>query len=126
MLHELVFLGCHLQFATYPYSCKILQPYVVATVRIHSDAIFSSISASQMKTFIKNQCSSTNSVFYKQLSVRTHQTDTCETALAGLRCYMNRSQMLHERLRNKQCLQGSGRSLSCLQAMKIVDHHACC
>ena len=46
MLHELVFLGCHLQltsypytFASYSYSCKILQPYVAATVRMHSDAV---------------------------------------------------------------------------------------
>ena len=43
MLHELVFLGCHLQFASYPYmsasysySCEILQPYVGATVPIFS------------------------------------------------------------------------------------------
>ena len=62
MLHELVFLECHSQFASYPYtfasyadSCKILQPCVVATVRMHSDAIYSSIGASRMKTFIKNQ-----------------------------------------------------------------------
>ena len=62
MLHELVFLGCHSQFTSYPYtfasylhSCKILQPYVAATVRMHSHAIFSSIGASRMKTFIKNQ-----------------------------------------------------------------------
>ena len=62
MLHELVFLGCHSQFASYPYTfashshiCNILQQYVVVTVRMHSDAIFSSIGASRMKTFIKNQ-----------------------------------------------------------------------
>ena len=61
-LHELVFLGRHSQFASYPYtfasyshSCRILQPCVLATVRIHSDAIFSSIGASRMKTLIKNQ-----------------------------------------------------------------------
>ena len=53
MLHELVFLGCHTQFASYPYtfasylhSCKILQPCVVAMVRMHSNAPFSSIGAS--------------------------------------------------------------------------------
>ena len=49
MLDELVgvFLGYHLQFASYPYtftsyshSCKILQPYVAATVQMHSGAIF--------------------------------------------------------------------------------------
>ena len=46
MLHELVFLGCHSQFASYPYtfalhsySCKILQPYVAATIGTHSDAL---------------------------------------------------------------------------------------
>ena len=42
-------------FASYSHSCKILQPCVVATVRMHSNAIFSSISVSRMKTFIKNQ-----------------------------------------------------------------------
>ena len=36
VLHELVFLGCHLQFAACSYGCKILQPYVVATVPMHS------------------------------------------------------------------------------------------
>ena len=67
MLHKLVFLGCHLQFALYRYmfalylhSCKILQN-VAAMVQMHSDAIFFSIDASQMKTFTKNQCSPTNS-----------------------------------------------------------------
>ena len=71
MMYELV---CHSQFASYPYtfasypytfasylhSCKILEPCVVATVRMHSNAIFSSIGASRtrgsrMKKFIKNQ-----------------------------------------------------------------------
>ena len=87
MLHELVLLWYHSQFASYPYlfvsdsySCKILQPYVVATVREHSDAVFSSIGGCLMKTFTKNQCSSTNSILCKQLPVRTHQTDTCELA----------------------------------------------
>ena len=62
MLHELEFLGCQLQVASYPYtfasyshSCKILQPYVAATLRMHSEAIFFSIGASRLKTFIKNQ-----------------------------------------------------------------------
>ena len=62
MLHELVLLGCHSQFVSYPYTfalyshcCKSLQPYVAATVRMHSDAIFSSIGASRMKTLIKNK-----------------------------------------------------------------------
>ena len=60
MLHELVFLGCHSQFASYPYtfasysySCKILQPYVVATVRMHSDAVSSSTNTLLMKPVIK-------------------------------------------------------------------------
>ena len=65
MLYELVFLEC--QFASYRYTsvryshtCTILQPYVVGTVRMHSDAIFFSVGAPRMKTFIKSQCSSTN------------------------------------------------------------------
>ena len=55
---------------------------------MHSDAIFSSIGDSQMKKVIKNQFSSTNSVFYKQLSVQTHQTDTCESELTCYSCQM--------------------------------------
>ena len=61
MLYELVFLGCHSQFASYSYSWEILEPYVAATVQMHSDAIVFCIGVSQMKTFIKNQSSSTNS-----------------------------------------------------------------
>ena len=57
MLHGQLFLGCHSQFASYPYtfasysySCKILQPYVAATVRpMHSDAVLSSTGALLMK-----------------------------------------------------------------------------
>ena len=52
MLYELVFLGYHTQFALYKcsfalysYSCKMLQPYVAATVHMHSDAVFSSVGA---------------------------------------------------------------------------------
>ena len=61
LLHELVFLGYHSQFTSYPYSftsysysCKILQPYVGATVRVHSGTVIPSIGASRMKKFIKN------------------------------------------------------------------------
>ena len=61
MLHELVFLGCHSQFASYPYTlasysygCKILQPYVPATERMHSDAVLSSTGALLMKTVMKS------------------------------------------------------------------------
>ena len=60
-LHELIFLGCHSQFTSYPhtfalysYSCKILQPYVAVTVRMHSDAVSSSTDALLMKTVIEN------------------------------------------------------------------------
>ena len=52
MLNKLVLLGYHSQFVSYPYtfssyshSSKILQPYVAATVRMYSDAIFFSIRA---------------------------------------------------------------------------------
>ena len=51
-----VFLGCHLEFGWHTYmfashlhSCKILQLYIVASIWMHSDAIFSFIIASQMK-----------------------------------------------------------------------------
>ena len=57
MLHELIFLGCHSQFASYPYtfasyshSCEILQPYVAPTVRMHFDAVVSSAGTLSMKT----------------------------------------------------------------------------
>ena len=91
MLNELVFLGCHSQFASYQYvfasysySCKILQPNVAATARMHSDAFFclcrcfsnetSKISAPQQIV-----------VLYKQLSVRTDQMDTCESVLSTIK-----------------------------------------
>ena len=61
MLCELVFLWCHSQFASYPYtfasysySCKILQPYVAATVRMHCDVVLSSTGALLVKTVIEN------------------------------------------------------------------------
>ena len=63
MFHELVFLGYNSQFAFYSYSWRILQPYVAATVRKSCDAIFSSIGASRIKTFIKIDA------FYKPLSL---------------------------------------------------------
>ena len=84
VLHELVFLGCHSQFASYPYtfasdsySCKILQPYVAATVRMHSDAVLSSTGALLMKTFIKDNRQ------LHMVHLRFGQiwlTDTCESA----------------------------------------------
>ena len=61
MLHDLVFFGCHFQFASdpytfasYSYGCKILQLYVAATVRMHSDVVLSFTGALVMKTVIKN------------------------------------------------------------------------
>ena len=39
---------------------KFIQLYIVATVWMHSDAIFSFIIASQMKIFIRSQCLSIN------------------------------------------------------------------
>ena len=63
MLHELVFLVCHLQFALYPYTfasysygCKIFQPYVAATVRMHSNAVLSSTCALLIKTVVEKSC----------------------------------------------------------------------
>ena len=89
MRHELVFLGCHSQFSSYLYtsasylhSCKLLLSLVAATVQKHSDAIFFSIGASRMKTS-KINAHQQIVVLDKQLSVRTHQTDTCESAFAS-------------------------------------------
>ena len=85
MLHELVFLGCHTQiasyrymFALYSYGCKILQPYVAATVRMRSDAVLSSTGALLMKTVIKNNCQ------WQMVHIRFGRIrwlDTCESAL---------------------------------------------
>ena len=47
---------------------------------MHSDAIFFSSGASRMKTFIKINACQQIVVLCKHLSVRTHQTDTCESA----------------------------------------------
>ena len=56
MLHELVFSRyiSHLasyqySFASYSYSCKILQQYIAATVWMHSDTLVSSTSAPLIK-----------------------------------------------------------------------------
>ena len=61
MFHELVLLGYHSHFVSYPHSfvcysdsCNVLQSYSAATVRMHSDAVLSSTGASLMKTGIKN------------------------------------------------------------------------
>ena len=55
--------GVHLQFSlcwytfvssvSYLHCCKILQPHVAATVRMHSDAVLSSFDALLMKTITK-------------------------------------------------------------------------
>ena len=99
MLHELVFWGCNSQFALYPHkfppythSCKILQPYVGATLRMYSDAIFFSGDASRMKTFIRINVCQQIVVLCKHLSVRTHQTDTCESASNPTHHQTNKSQ----------------------------------
>ena len=86
MLHELVFLGCHSQFASYPYtfalysySCKILQPYVAATIRTHSDALLSSTGAPLMKTVIKIIVSNKWSTFASAgFGCRTHLNQPLE------------------------------------------------
>ena len=41
-------------FASYSYSCKILQPCVAAKVRVHSDAVLSSTGALLMKSVIES------------------------------------------------------------------------
>ena len=77
------------QFASYPYTfasyshnCKILQPYVPATVRMYSDAICFFVSASRMKIYSsKINARQQIMVIYKQMSVRTHKADTYESAL---------------------------------------------
>ena len=84
MLHELVFLRCHSQFSSYPYtfapysySCKILQPCVEATARVHSDAVLSSTAALLMKTVMKNNCQQQMVHF---CFGRILLPDTCESA----------------------------------------------
>ena len=56
-------------------------------IRMHSDAILSSIGASRMKTFIKKYNALQQIVIlYKQLLVQTHQTDICESAFMQFTC----------------------------------------
>ena len=88
MLHELVFLGCHSHFASYPqsfasysYSCKIPQPYVAATVRMRSDAVLFSTGAPLMKTVTKNNCQQLMVVLHKPLSLQIRSPATCKSAL---------------------------------------------
>ena len=64
----MVSLGYHSHFASYPhsfasysYSCKILQLYIA--VRMHSDMVSSSTGALLMKIVIKNKSSVTNGGF---------------------------------------------------------------
>ena len=86
MLHELVFLGCHSQFASYPYTFalysygyKILQLYVAATVRTHSDAVLSSTGAPLMKTVMKIIVSNKWSTFASAgFGCRTHVNQPLE------------------------------------------------
>ena len=83
MLHELVFLGAirsshHiLQLASHLYSCKILQPYVASTIRMHSDAVLSSTGALLMKTVITNNRQQ-QMVHFRFGWIRLQ--DTCESA----------------------------------------------
>ena len=85
MLHELVFLGCHTQIASYPYMfalylyvCKILQPYFATTVRMRSDAVLSSTGALLIKTVIKNNCQQQMIHF---CFGRIRWPDTCEESV---------------------------------------------
>ena len=75
-----MFLGCHSQiisypymFASYSYGCKILQPYVAATVRMRSDAVLSSTGAlliqRVMKIIVSNKWPTFTSV---EFGGRTH------------------------------------------------------
>ena len=88
MLQELVFLGCHSQFASYlytfapySYSCKMLQLYVAATVRMVSDAVLSSTGALLMKTVIQNNRQEQK--FHLRFG-RIRLPDTCELALKSV------------------------------------------
>ena len=59
MLHQMVRVSLTARFVSvligsvFVHSCKILPPYIAATVWMQSDAVFSSIGASRMKTLIK-------------------------------------------------------------------------
>ena len=97
MLHELVFLGggegggSHSQLASYPYtlaspsySCKILQPNVAATVRMHSDVVLSFTGVLLIKTVIKIFVNNKWSTF----------------ASAGFGCRIHVNQPLHSKHKN--------------------------
>ena len=82
--------GYHSQFGSYPYTfssysygCKILQPCVSASVRMHSDVVLSSTGALLMTTVLKHN--------RRQQMVhfcfgRIRLPDTCESAF-NITCY---------------------------------------
>ena len=75
-------------FALYSYSCKILQPYVAATIRTHSDAVLPSTGAHLMKTVIKNNRQ--QQMVHLRFG-RIWLPDTCESAFRDsvLMCICN-------------------------------------
>ena len=80
MLHELVFLGCHSQFASYPYtfaSYSHVIKFYNFMLRISTDKFQCNIF---LYRCFSNATRQQVVVLYKQLSVRPHQTDTCESA----------------------------------------------
>ena len=88
MLHELVFMVCHLQFVSYPhmftsysYSCKILQPYLEAKVRMSSDAVFILHSCSTKQSSHKCLPLITSGGSYKPISLWIWSPATCESVL---------------------------------------------
>ena len=86
-LHELVFFWYHSQLASYPYLfasysySKILQPYIAATVRMHSDTVLCSTGAPLIKRFIKNSCHLQMVILYKPLSLQIRSPSACKSAL---------------------------------------------
>ena len=91
MLNELVFLRCHSQFASYPYTShriRIVVKFYNHTLRLRYGCIpmqyFSLSVLLKWKHSSKINVPQQTVVLYKQLSVRTDQTDTCESAFRAL------------------------------------------
>ena len=104
------FLGCHSKFGWHTYmfashlhSCKILQLYVAATVWMHSDAIFSSIIASQTLTKVLHFAIGKPMAYHDKFAAKR----TAKSTLANYsklsrtkHCGKKRSPASHKRMAN--------------------------
>ena len=95
------------------YGCKILQPYVEVTVRMHSDAVLSSTVALLMKTVIKVIVNNKWSIFVSAgFGCRIHVNQPIEEAVPTLEFfsdpvlgkYLGKGMPVPEKSRSKICM----------------------